>query len=255
MSSPIHRVLSTFLKHKVRALLMGGQACILYGGAEFSRNIDFAVMVSDEGLNSLKSALAELEAENIFVPPLSQEALMKGHACHFRCKGEGMRDLRIDVMGVMRAVSPFPELWERRVEIELPEIGGVPVMALADLVQAKKTQRDKDWHMLRQLIESDMYKSSNELSREKILFWFAECRTPELLVNLAAKYPALAGVALEQRPLLESAISGNAEETARLLKSEEDMEKELDLRYWQGLKAELEKWRHEKKHGMCNGVI
>ena len=28
--------------HRVRALLMGGQACVFYGGAEFSRDTDLA---------------------------------------------------------------------------------------------------------------------------------------------------------------------------------------------------------------------
>ena len=35
--NPILRVLSSIQKHRVRALLMGGQACVFYGAAEFSR--------------------------------------------------------------------------------------------------------------------------------------------------------------------------------------------------------------------------
>jgi hypothetical protein len=44
--SPIGKVLSTFRKNRVRALLMGGQACIVYGAAEFSRDVDLAVLAS-----------------------------------------------------------------------------------------------------------------------------------------------------------------------------------------------------------------
>jgi len=33
--NPIRRVLSSIREHRVRALLMGGQACVLYGAAEF----------------------------------------------------------------------------------------------------------------------------------------------------------------------------------------------------------------------------
>ena len=40
---------------------MGGQACILYGAAEFSRDIDLAVMASHHNLENLKSALVALE--------------------------------------------------------------------------------------------------------------------------------------------------------------------------------------------------
>ena len=52
--SPIPRVLSTFRRHRVKALLMGGQACILYGAAEFTRDVDFAVAVGPENLDRLK---------------------------------------------------------------------------------------------------------------------------------------------------------------------------------------------------------
>lgn len=54
MMASIPKDLSIFLKHKVQALLMGGQACILYGGAEFSRGIDFAVMVSSESIHKFR---------------------------------------------------------------------------------------------------------------------------------------------------------------------------------------------------------
>lgn len=84
--SPIRKVLSSFERHRVRALLMGGQACILYGGAEFSRDIDFAILASDENLASLRAGLADLDAEVIAVPPLSLDYLERGHAVHFRCR-------------------------------------------------------------------------------------------------------------------------------------------------------------------------
>jgi hypothetical protein len=40
--NPILKVLSSIHKSGVRALLMGGQACVFYGAAEFSRDSDFA---------------------------------------------------------------------------------------------------------------------------------------------------------------------------------------------------------------------
>src|ERR1700757_3410913 len=38
--NPIRKVLSSMQAHRVRALLMGGQACVFYGAAEFSRDTD-----------------------------------------------------------------------------------------------------------------------------------------------------------------------------------------------------------------------
>ena len=34
--------------HRVRALLMGGQACVFYGAAEFSRDTDLAIVGGGE---------------------------------------------------------------------------------------------------------------------------------------------------------------------------------------------------------------
>ena len=119
--SPTPKALSTFLKHNVKALLIGGQACILYGAAEFSRDIDLMIMISPENLEDLTLALEELKAERDFYPYLSEDALLRGHACHFRCQRTDIKGLRIDVIGVMRGVDSFPELWERREEIELPD--------------------------------------------------------------------------------------------------------------------------------------
>jgi len=38
--NPIRKVLSSMRAHRVRALLMGGQACVFYGAAEFSRDTE-----------------------------------------------------------------------------------------------------------------------------------------------------------------------------------------------------------------------
>ena len=59
ISNPIHKVLSIFLSCGVRALLMGGQACVFYGGAEFSRNTDFAILADEANLERLKQAHAK----------------------------------------------------------------------------------------------------------------------------------------------------------------------------------------------------
>ena len=244
IQSPIPKALSTFLKHRVEALLIGGQACILYGAAEFSRDIDLAVMISSKNLENLRFAMDDLSAERIFFPDLSEDVLLRGHACHFRCHKEGVKNLRIDIMGVMRGVDSFPGLWERRKEIELPGIGKVAAMGLSDLVRAKKTQRDKDWPMIRRLIEADIYNSSANPPKDKICFWLAECRTQELLISLVAKYPDIALRMVVSRPLLKSAIEGNQEEIQKLLRDEEDRERELDRQYWAPLKAELEAWHH-----------
>lgn len=90
--NPIRKVLSTFRNCEVRALLMGGQACVLYGAAEFSRDTDFAVLANDENLARIGRAIAELHGEVIAVPPFAPEHLLRGHAVHFRCYHAYTRD-------------------------------------------------------------------------------------------------------------------------------------------------------------------
>ncbi len=64
---------------------MGGQACILYGAAEFSRDTDLALFLSKENIELFRSALRELHARRIALPPFDPSYLEKGHAIHFRC--------------------------------------------------------------------------------------------------------------------------------------------------------------------------
>ena len=74
---------------------MGGQACVLYGAVEFSRDADFAILASPENLHRLQGALDELEAEVIAVPPFARRYLERGHAVHFRCQRARCLPVRI----------------------------------------------------------------------------------------------------------------------------------------------------------------
>jgi hypothetical protein len=84
--NPIRKVLSSMRAHRVRALLMGGQACVFYGAAQFSRDTDFAILADAGNLSRMRRALADLRAEVIAVPPLAMKYLREGLAIHFRCR-------------------------------------------------------------------------------------------------------------------------------------------------------------------------
>jgi hypothetical protein len=241
----IHKVLSTFQNCGVRALLMGGQACVFYGAAEFSRDVDFAVVADPENLDRLKAALADLDASVIAVPPFSVEHLKRGHAIHFRCRHPEAEGLRIDVMSTMRGVADFPDLWERRTTLQADDGTLYQLMALPDLVQAKKTQRDKDWPMIRRLIEADRIACRDEADPGQVAFWLREGRTPELLIDLARSHRELAReIALMARPLLSAVIEEDESAIENGLAEEERSERALDRAYWTPLKRELEELRH-----------
>ena len=54
--NPIHKVLSTLSYHTVRHLLMGGQACVFYGAAEFSRDTDLAILAEPSNIERERDA-------------------------------------------------------------------------------------------------------------------------------------------------------------------------------------------------------
>ncbi len=223
---------------------MGGQACILYGAAEFSRDVDWAIEAEEDNLAALRGALQAIPAETIYVPPLSRDVLRRGHACHFRSLDPEDHRLRIDVMAVMRGVDPFRSLWERREEFAVPGGGSLRVLGLPDLVQAKKTQRDKDWPMIRRLVEADCVRHAGTPSPARVEFWLGECRSPELLKELTGKFTPAAHRLSRQRPALAAALGGDLAATAQHLWEEERRERELDRAYWTPLRAELEHFRH-----------
>ena len=188
---------------------MGGQACVFYGAAEFSRDTDIAVLAVRENLDRLAAAVRDLQAEVIAVPPFEMQYLIRGHAIHFRCRHPEAYGMRLDVMSVMRGVAAFEELWERRATVEEASGTRIDLLSLPDLVQAKKTQRDKDWPMLRRLLEADLIQHQAAPTPARIRFWFGECRSAQPLIALAQGHPELAAQAASSRPLLSFAIGAD----------------------------------------------
>lgn len=224
---------------------MGGQACVFYGAAEFSRDTDLAILATSENLGRLRRALKDLHAEVIAVPPFAVKYLRKGHAVHFRCHNPEAAGMRVDVMTKMRGVDPFPKLWARRTTLTVQD-STMDLMALPDLVKAKKTQRDKDWPMVRRLVEVNYFANREKPTREQVLFWFLELRTAELLIELADEHGGLTSQLKRKRPLLKLAQAGNESRLAEALLEEEQKEREADRQYWTPLKLELERLRHAR---------
>lgn len=247
--NPIRRVLSSIEKRQVRALLMGGQACVLYGAAEFSRDTDLAILASPANLARLRAALDDLQARVIAVPPFHLKHLRKGHAVHFRCQDPEALGMRIDVMTRMRGVDPFPKLWARRSSLTLPDGVRCEVMALPDLLRAKKTQRDKDWPMVRRLMEAHYFQHRDTATAAQVGFWLRELRTPELLIEAANRWPAAWARQRRHRPLLALAHPGREAELGAALTQEEWAERQADARYWEPLKAELKRLRRARPRG------
>jgi hypothetical protein len=232
--------------HRVQALLMGGQACVLYGAAEFSRDVDFAILPAPANLERFQSAMKELSAHCIAVPPLEVDYLLRGHAVHFRCQHPDAKDIRVDIMARLRGLDDFAGLWKRRTTLTSTDGTAYEVLSPDDLVQAKKTQRDKDWVMLRRLVEVYYFQNRGSKTPNKIRFWLKELRTSELLLEAAAAEPEFSRELAGERPLLSPALARDQGEVARLLTQEEQALRETDRLYWLPLKAELAALRHQR---------
>ena len=247
--NPIRTVLSTLSTCGVRFLLMGGQACIFYGAAEFSRDTDITLLAELPNLARLEAALAELSAERIALPPFELTYLIKGHAVHFRCRRPDVSGMRLDVMASMRGVDAFPALWQRRTTVNLPGGETVDMLSLPDLVRAKKTQRDKNWPMVRRLVEAHHAQHEAEAAPAQVEFWLREARTPSLLVDLARRYPKATARLGRVRALLQLAARGGAGGGVPQRERESD--------YYRPLIRELEEmWQVEsqRKHEERNGT-
>jgi len=244
--NPIRKVLSSMQAHRVRALLMGGQACVFYGAAEFSRDTDLVILADARNLSRLRRAMTDLAAGVIAVPPLRLEHLQRGHAVHFRCRHPDAFHMRVDVMSRMRGVAPFPALWARRTTITLPDGFSCNLVSLPDLVRAKKTQRDKDWPMIRRLVEAHYFQHREHPTPPRVRFWLREFRTPELLVEVARTHRARCLRLARQRPLLADAAAGRVAAVERALRKEEAAERHRDRQYWLPLRRELEHLRHRR---------
>jgi hypothetical protein len=228
---------------------MGGQACVFYGAAEFSRDLDLLILVDPDNLNRIRAALDDLLAAPIAVPvsrpPLDPVLLDRGHAFHFRCQRADVKGLRIDLMANLRGSPPFEELWQRRTTIEADgEI--YHLLARADLVVAKQTQRDKDWPMVARLVEGAYFGAGDSPSAKDISFFLRELRTPDILIELVSRFPSAAQEFAPHRPAIQAALSGDMEQVSHALRSEQEEAIHRDRLYWEPLKRELEQFRHQR---------
>lgn len=218
---------------------------MFYGAAEFSRDVDFAILAESDNLRRLQNALDQLKAEVIAVPPFEESFLQIGLAIHFRCQAAGAEGMRVDVMTKMRGVDPFPCLWDRRTTLAIEEFE-IDLMSLPDLVKAKKTQRSKDWPMIQRLIEAHWFQHRHEPTAERIDFWLRECRTPEILSELAELFPAQAKALQSSRTVLSTAFLKDIEAIEKALDEERLVEVAADKAYWAPLRRELERLRHPR---------
>ena len=242
-----HRPETTFWGIVIALISICSMWLLIHYKVKVGKALDSQAILADAAnLRRLKIALKALQAERIAVPGLHLRYLHRGHAVHFRCHAREVAGLRIDVMSNLRGLPSFPTLWRRRSVVRVDPGGtSYDLMSLPDLVRAKKTQRDKDWPMIRRLIEADFRASSP--APKRIRFWLNAARTPGILKELARRHPEMARRAERDRPLLRDIADADDEDIARRLRVEEDRERAADRAYWEPLRRELETIRHGRR--------
>lgn len=236
--TPIRQVLSTFQTNGVQALLMGGQACVFYGAAQVSKDVDLVLLAEPANFARLEKALHTLVARRIAVPRFDPDLLARGHAVHFRCAAPGVEELRVDIMTRLRGLPEYAVLWERRTVFADADGTMFNLLSVPDLVAAKKTQRSRDWPVIELLVAIHYRENGGSPRPEWIHFWLREARASELLVELARRFPVEAGALTAARPLLHQALAGDLDALRPALDAEVRAEQHRDRAYWEPLKRE-----------------
>lgn len=148
-SPDIQEFIRLLFIHKVRYLIVGGEAVIYYGYARLTGDIDFFYDRTKENTKSLYTALKDFWAGNIPGLENYQEFMTKGAIIQF-----GRPPNRMDLINDISGVS-FEQAWPNR-NSENIEIGGkkysVYYIGLKDLIKNKqKAKRYKDMEDLKYL--------------------------------------------------------------------------------------------------------
>jgi hypothetical protein len=140
---PLLRVLTA---HGVEFILVGGLAAVLQGAPIITGDLDIVHRRTPENVNRLLAALAELDAIYRLDPrrlrPKDSHLLGPGHALL------ATRFADLDVLGTIFADTPYDDLIQDTVEMELDDVT-IRVLRLERLIQAKEfAGRPKDLAVL-----------------------------------------------------------------------------------------------------------
>ncbi len=138
-------------EHGVEAMLISGQATVLYGAATFSEDIDLWINPTADNCGRFLAALRACEARYYkLTPPVEVEPLLRGHGFHFLLPGGAEPEVFLDVMGKPPRAGSFDAAraasnWKET------DWGRVLTIGVKELVEIKKTQRLQDYPIISRL--------------------------------------------------------------------------------------------------------
>lgn len=247
--SPFNAVLAALIKHRVEYIVIGGQAVIAYGASQFTRDADFWINPTKTNLIRLEKALKELKTTPRFLPPLKLSYLEKGHGIHFRFRYKECNFL-IDILGKLPRVSGFSTAWKNAERIQWHGLK-IPILDIRRLVNTKKTDRERDYLVIRSLTEL-VFKNvrKNKSAQKSVISWLAkESRNPLHLKIIARSWENGKEILLKsKRPAaILSARMAPLQQIEAELEVEKERLKKENIEYWRPLIHELRQLRRQKR--------
>jgi hypothetical protein len=181
----------------IRAIVSSGQAVVLHRLAMTSKDGDWIVREDPAALAHIRDVLARHEARYRFGAPLDARWLGGGWSAHLEFRADGLR-VRTDFVSRPPRLSAgeLARLWRDAAATALAP--AVPVIGVRQLIEIKKTQREKDYPIIGELARrlAD--------SEDQLLC----ARSAGDLIALARSHPDLVRVLASRRPLLAAIAVG-----------------------------------------------
>jgi hypothetical protein len=185
---------------RLRAVLAGGQAVVLHRLAVMSKDGDWILREDEETMAHILDALESYGARYRFGAPLDLRWLAGGWSAHLEFRHETLR-VRTDFVTRPARLDEqaLKRLWT------LQEGRDIPRAAPRDLVEMKKTNREKDYAVIGELARIMTDPDDRLLCS----------RSARDLMALAREHPGRADALATQRPVLRAVGQGpEALETA-----------------------------------------
>jgi hypothetical protein len=146
----MRELFQAFDREQLEYLLIGGQATVIYGAADFTQDVDIWVRPDVHNFQKLLQSLASCRARvHKLTPPLTLYWARRGHGFHFLVPARGSR-VPLDVLARPPRVGSFGAA-RKRARMEDTDWGHLPVVAEEDLVLLKRTNRPQDYAVISRL--------------------------------------------------------------------------------------------------------
>ncbi|HEV3026846.1 MAG TPA: hypothetical protein VG457_04695 [Planctomycetota bacterium] len=234
-----------FERERVRFLLVGGQAAILYGAAHFTQDLDLWIRPDPRNLRAFLRGLAQSRARvHKLTPPLTVRWARRGHGFHFIIPQRRGTPAYLDAMGRPPRVGSFDASARRSRTLKTPW-GVLPVVSIEDLVDLKRTNRPGDYEAVSRLVRIRLGETQRPSSR--LLSWaLRNTYRLEDLQAIGATYGELARKSAAELPSALRAVLAADEASPSVLAAagralDAQMARDLEegRRYWLPLIREL----------------